>query len=96
MSHGIKFHGHFKYRRCSINTSLAAIGFTPLMVNLGHHEFFYGLGKRVAGAGELPHMGHDAALLQTSPQIFERCLVPKSPGRERGRMSVLHIQDAGE
>ncbi len=63
---------------------------------LGHHGFFYGLGKRATAVGGLSHMGHGAAPLQTSPQVFQHFLAPGNPGREWGRMLVLHIQDAGE
>ncbi len=60
------------------------------------HGFFYGLGKRAAATGGLSHMGRCTTPLQTSPQIFEHFLAPGDPGREWGRMLVLHIQDASE
>ncbi len=37
---------------------------------LGHHGFFYGLGKIAAVAGGLSHIGRGAARLQTSLQFF--------------------------
>ncbi len=54
------------------------------------------IGKGAAAAAGLSHMGRGAAPLQTSPQVFEHFLAPGNPGREWGRMLVLHIQDAGE
>ncbi len=62
----------------------------------GRHGFFHGLGKKVAAAGGLSHRGRGAALLQTSPQIFEHCLAPGNPGRGWGRVLALHVQDAGK
>ncbi len=47
-------------------------------------------------AGGLSYMGRGASSLQTSPRVFEDFLAPGNPGRELGRMLVLHIQDAGE
>ncbi len=41
-------------------------------------------------------MGLGATPVQTSPRVFEHFLAPENPGREWGRMLVLHIQDAGE
>ncbi len=38
-------------------------------------------------------MGRGAALLQTSPHVFERVLAAGNPGRGWGRMLVLHIND---
>ncbi len=58
--------------------------------------FFYVPGKRAAAAGGLSHMGRGADPLQTSAQVFEHVLAPGNPGREWGRMLVLHIQDAGQ
>ncbi len=52
--------------------------------------------KTAAGAGGLSHMGRGAAPLQTLAQVFEHFLTPGNPGREWGRMLVLHIQDANE
>ncbi len=37
-------------------------------------------------------MGRGAAPLQTSPRVFEHFLAPGNPGREWGRMLVLHTQ----
>ncbi len=54
----------------------------------GRQEFFHGLGKRAAADGGLSHRGRGAALLQTSPQIFEHCLAPGNPGRGWGRILV--------
>ncbi len=44
------------------------------------------------------YIGRGAASLQTSSQVFKHFLEPGDPGREGGRMHVLHIdiQDAGE
>ncbi len=56
----------------------------------------YGLRKAAAAAVGLPHIGRGAALLRISPQVFERFLAPGNPGREWGRMFVLHIHDAGK
>ncbi len=53
-------------------------------------------GGRAAAAGGLSHMGRGTALLQTSPQDFERFLAPGNPGREWGMILVYHIQDTGE
>ncbi len=58
-----------------------------------HHGFFYGLGKIAAAAGGLSRMGRGTT---PSPRVFEHFLAPGNPGREWGRMLVLHIQDAGE
>ncbi len=51
-------------------------------LHTGHHEFFYGLGKRAAAAGGLFHMGRGAAPLQASLQVFEHFLAPGNPGTE--------------
>ncbi len=53
----------------------------------GYQGFFFGLGNRAAAAGVLSHMTRGAALLQTSPQVFERFLAPSNPGRKWERYS---------